>query len=197
MADILSATIELRQQAWATVRALPAFEQFLALDAAVVAMGGSSLISQVAVPKSGDLSAAEGPGETTGVERRLQKLIGKTAKSQPRSKISHAEAAYIALVKAGNPLTSSALLKAAREEGAIIGGKLPLVNLTSTLSRNDEFVNFRFNGVPHWWLADKPLPYDWRARIDDDRHVNQFDISTMFDEKGDDDDAAAITSKPD
>lgn len=185
MADILQATIALREQAWADVQVLPAFAQFLALDAAVVAMGGESLIAP-----AGMMQATTSVGND-GVERRLQKFA-RPSILKASSKISHAEAAYAALVKAGHPLTSVELLDAAMREGAKIGGEKPIVNLTSTLSRNAEFINERFDGVPHWWLADKPLPHNWSMARNDALNANQFDISSMLGEKGDDDDGAAI-----
>ena len=83
-------------------------------------------------------------------------------------------------------MQSAELLEAARREGAKIGGDKPIINLTSTLSRNAGFINLRINGAPHWWLADKPLPYGYVAQESETLQAN------IFDEEGGDGDGAAL-----
>lgn len=189
MADILSAAIQLRQQAWEVVQASAAFAQFRALDAAIVEMGGSSIL-----PATHDAARIlSNPQDTKLHENWVKQENTRKFTGAPIGrKVSHAEAAYFALAKAGHPLQSVELLEAARNEGAKIGGEKPIVNLTSTLSRNDGFINVRFDGVPHWWLSDRPLPYGWVAQSDDGDDAQSMDISSMFGEKGGDDDGAAI-----
>ncbi|KPF92686.1 hypothetical protein IP81_05705 [Novosphingobium sp. AAP83] len=159
MNDILQATQALRDQAWDALRSSPAFAQVCALDDAVVAMGGASILGLAAEKPSAAPSA--GTFRPSSGNVTINAVYNKSAK-----RISHAAAAYRALTLAGRPMQSPELLNAARAQGADIGGTKPIINMTSSLSRSDEVYSLRIGGVPHWWIIGQPLPHDYALALE-------------------------------
>lgn len=154
--DLLREAIGLRAKAWKSVTLSPAYVQFAALDAAVEAMGGEPLFSNRAMTQSNMSSGI-------GTIDPLTSIIRDGNHFRSARKVSHIDAALAALKKAGRPMQSLELLEAAREEGAVIGGNRPIINLTSSLSRSDQIESVRINGIPHWWIVGRTLPGNYPA----------------------------------
>jgi hypothetical protein len=157
MDSILSSAIALRQQAFEALEATPAYAQLKALDAAVVAMGGKSIWEQ----RVSDHSIAKGPLIAGGIGSGLVqagkvRITGKL----PLKRMSHAQAAYAALLKHGIPMQTAELMQAATQEGAYVGGERPMVNFTSSLSRDDRLISVKVKGAYYWWIENQPWPLD-------------------------------------
>jgi hypothetical protein len=157
--DIFKGVLELRAQAWGAVIASPDFAAFKALDDAVVALGGATLIvgnaaaaPRTASPRPHVTVSGRGDGAVAGEFR----------------KISQTNAAAAALKGVGNPLSANFLMEEARSFGAVVGGEKPLVNFTSSLSKDDRFYSFRKEGNYYWWLTNEPLPPGWKETGSDD-----------------------------
>ncbi|MCY1670662.1 hypothetical protein OVA07_06500 [Novosphingobium sp. SL115] len=183
MNDILQATQSLRDQAWATLKALPAFAQVRALDEAVVAMGGASIFSMAL--KAGE-TVVSGPS----IRATMLPIPMRAAHGSGAKRISHADAAYQAIMLAGRPMQSPELLDAARAQGANIGGAKPIINMTSSLSRSDEVYSLRIGGVPHWWIVGQPLPHEYATQLA--ASPSEHGQPGIFDEHERSDDGTAI-----
>ena len=67
----------------------------------------------------------------------------------------------LALTKMGKPMTTRELIEALPDFGVSVGGKKPLTNLTSTLSkRSQEIQSIRWQEKRAWWFCDRALPAD-------------------------------------
>lgn len=139
---------ELRDAAWRELKASPSFLAFKALDDAVAAMGGQRLVSD-----------AERPRPSVGTFARVKQ--GRAAKRPSQS-----DAAEAALREKGEPLPTGRLMEAAQERGATVGGKDPLANIRSTLSKDDRFYSLMRNNMYFWWLSGVPLPSGWQEAPD-------------------------------
>lgn len=72
--------------------------------------------------------------------------------------ISQGAAAVKALENRGLPMPTRPLLEAIITLGAKAGGKDPVSNLVSVLSRNERIKSVIWNGQNAWWLADREVP---------------------------------------
>lgn len=143
---ILEKTRMLRDEAWQAVMESEAFLAFKALDDAYVRMGGSSRV-------------ADDPGAFMEFAKQVVKVASR--RMAENRKLSHAEAAEIALHNAAQPLTTPNLLEAAKEAGAEIGGNDPLNNFRSTISKDSRFKSVKKDGTSFWWIEGEPLPPEW------------------------------------
>lgn len=133
---LLNDAIAVRDKALAEVQALPAYLMLKALDEAVVAGGGTSVL----LP--------------TPTERLVQTV------RDVASRRKQADYAYDALEANGEPMPIGSLLKATLAQGAVING-VQLANIRSTLSRDPRFASVMRGGVYYWWFSDRPLPSHW------------------------------------
>ena len=81
--------------------------------------------------------------------------------------VSQGDAAHLVLSERGEPVPVVELLDHVRAEGAVVEGKRPHINLSSTLSRDKRFRTVRYEGRPAWWLADRPFPGEIDMRPDE------------------------------
>lgn len=80
---------------------------------------------------------------------------GVIVRSRP---ITQTDAAAQALETAGKPLSTAELMEKAKALGAEIGGKDPVVNFGSSMSRDPRFQNIKWRGQRTWWFADRSAP---------------------------------------
>ena len=101
-------------------------------------------------------------------------------------KLSHTDAAEVALQLKGEPLSIGYLMQEARERGAEIGGLDPLNNFRSSDSKDERFVSLRHNGKFFWWLKNLPVPTNWKGSdsIDPIEELFGSDPSIPTDQKG-------------
>ncbi len=168
----------LRDEAWQGVMESDAFLAFKALDDAYVRMGGSSRIA-------GDPSPL--------MDLAKQVLRVTTRRMADHRNLSHAEAAEIALDKAGEPLATPQLLSAAKDVGAEIGGNDPLNNFRSTISKNERFYSVKKNGMSYWWVKGKALPPEWNDSAGPSLLDEPAEPSESSSQEGGDGDAPATT----
>jgi hypothetical protein len=150
---MLEKVTRLRADALEEAMASPAFAMVRALDAAVVAAGGESLIP----------------------ERRLEPLLAEaTAKVaiayDSGKKVPQGDAAYAALSKSG-PLPIGRLLEKAKDHGAVFTGEKPLPSFRSMLSKDDRFYSLQRNNTFLWWLNGVDLPERFKPEPND---INDF-----------------------
>ena len=146
MSSIADKTRVLRDEAWQGVMESEAFLAFKALDDAFVRMGGTSRI-------------ADDPSPFASFATQAFKIaVRRMAENR---KLSHAEAALIALRNAKVPLATQNLLDGAKEAGAEIGGTDPVNNFRSTISKDDRKYSLKKNGTSFWWLKGEALPPEW------------------------------------
>ena len=76
-------------------------------------------------------------------------------------RVTISDGVKLALNKTGRPMTARELVGALPAFGVSVGGKNPLANVTSILSkRNNEVKSIRWNGKYVWWFNDRALPAD-------------------------------------
>lgn len=90
----------------------------------------------------------------TGAELALVPTGRQFKKGGP----SQLDAAAQALEQAGEPLTTPEMVNRVRLLGAKVGGAKPNINLSSSLSKSEDFQNVKWKGETAWWLANRPLP---------------------------------------
>ncbi len=144
----------------------PAYKQWQAAEQLVRTLKGDT------VAVSPMMLAEWTPMLTTNFERWLRDSVAHSIKpptghryygggivvpNKPK-KLSQADAAEIALKKAQKPLTTAEVVAAIQEEGAHVGGADPLVNVSSTLSKDERFVSHRWGSASVWWLVGEPIP---------------------------------------
>lgn len=164
--DYIEQTVALRDDAWRTVGASPAFIAFKALDDAVAAMGGQRIIAP-APPVNKD-----GPRPSVGPMVRIPR--GRTM----GHRISQSDAAEAALLANSEPLPIGRLMEAALAKGAAIGGEKPLANFRSALSKDKRFYSLMRNGLYFWWLDGVELPDKWKEASDRDL-LTESDASSV------------------
>jgi hypothetical protein len=156
----------LRDKALLEVCATPAYDVLLALDKAVVAAGGVTVI------------ASANPIPVKTVE-----LI--TPRSRKRGAVRKAQADFAsdALTAAGEPLHIGRFVEATLEAGGSIGGD-QVANLRSTLSRDPRFVSIMCRGMYFWWFTDRALPAHWNTEGGLDLAVEPPAVSSYSSEEG-------------
>lgn len=172
--SIADQTKALREAAWQLVTESEAFVAFKALDDAYVRMGGASRLADDAT-------------SFAGLTR--QAFATATKKMSESRRLSHAEAASIALRKAGEPMMTPALMEAAKDIGADIGGSDPLNNFRSSVSREGSFRSVKKDGASYWWLKDEPLPPEWNEPAGPNLLDDPASSSVSSSQKGGDGDA--------
>jgi hypothetical protein len=141
-ASTISATTEMRKLRNDFVRRLmsnPDYRALVALDKAIAEVEGVPEHSIAATPKAQTASPV---------------LRNPTFPAVP----SQAYATLTVLGRHGRPMPISELLPLVREEGAMVNGNDPTINLSSSLSRNERLRSVRYEGRSCWWLADRPFP---------------------------------------
>lgn len=93
----------------------------------------------------------------------LKAETGKFSTSFGSPTITHSSSSRANLVatiieEAGAPVTTKDLLDALGKRGEEIGGKDPMINLASTLSRDKRFRSVSYRNSKAWWFTDKPYP---------------------------------------
>lgn len=96
----------------------------------------------------------------TPAESTYQKISRNRVFHHSQQSITQSDAAEKVLLSSSVPLPTSAMLGPVRDMGAQVGGKDPLTNLASSLSRDPRFIAVRFDSKPAWWLRDKAIPGD-------------------------------------
>jgi hypothetical protein len=152
--DFLKRAEALRAEAWDAVQSSPAYAAFKAMDDAVLAIGGRSLMAR---------DADRVNPEIREEMRRRAEFI-----AMPARRISQANAAAIVLRKTGKPLQAAELMDGARSVGAAIGGDKPLVSFTSSLSKDPRFYAFRKDGSYFWWFVGEAPPLAFQNEAEPD-----------------------------
>lgn len=139
--------VALRDEALDEMRKTEAFKAFIALDDAVVAMGGERL------PVTDSIDSA-----VTAVSN----IYSRMPRNPNGKRVSQGDAAAMVLEERG-PTPGVDLLDAIPDKGGNVGGDKPMINLTSTMSKDSRFVSVRRDGSYFWWFADRPLPENWNT----------------------------------
>lgn len=168
----------LRQEARVALEATPEFREFMAIDTAIAALGGETSGSS---PLSTPLAAQS--------DRKFS--AGNSERDNTR-RISQGDAAAAVLEERG-PVTAADLLRFVPEKGAIVGGEKPLINLTSTLSKDARFRSIRHDGSYLWWFENRSLPANWNTGAGLDLGEEPAPVSAPFSEKGGDGNAPATS----
>ena len=147
MSNASSATSEmrkLRDQFVKRLMANPDYRALIALDKAIAEVEGAPGQPEALV----DIQS----------ERRARQFEFHAIGSEHRSTPSHVNATIAVLDRVGHPMPLVALLPLVRDEGAVIKGKDPEINLSSSLSRSNHLRSVRYDGRTCWWLRDRPYP---------------------------------------
>ena len=176
--SIADRTRLVRDDAWQLVVESEAFIAFKALDDAYVRMGGASRL-------------ADEPNALAALTRQTFSAVVKRVAEARR--VSHAEAAEMALRKAGRPLETPILMAFAKEVGADVGGSDPLNNFRSSVSREGKFRSVRKDGTSYWWFKDEALPSGWNEPADPSLLDEPAGSSVYSSQEGGDGDAPATT----
>lgn len=147
MPTILEKMGALRDEALDEMRFSAAFKAFIALDDAVVAMGGERL------PITASLDSA-----VTAVSS----IYSRMPRNPNGKRVSQGDAAAMVLEERG-PTQGVDLLDAIPDKGGNVGGDKPMINLTSTMSKDPRFASIRRDGNYFWWFANRPLPENWNT----------------------------------
>lgn len=147
MSTILEKMAALRDEALDEMRISAAFRAFIALDDAVVAMGGE----RVPVTASVDSTVSA-----------VSNIYSRMPRSPNGKRVSQGDAAAMVLNERG-PTQGVDLLNAIPDKGGNVGGDKPMINLTSTMSKDPRFASVRRDGSYFWWFADRPLPENWNT----------------------------------
>jgi hypothetical protein len=154
METLLKRTDALRAEAWRALMASQHFAAFKAFDDAVVALGGKSVMPPL-LPEGGTPVGHDEAARPAVSTRRTSK------------RISHADAAFMALKEADEPLPVGRLLEAAVAKGASLSGNA-LANFRSAVSKDDRFRSIMRNGMYFWWFTASPVPQKWKEATDPD-----------------------------
>ncbi len=176
MSAMLLEITNLRDKALLEVCATPAYGVLLALDKAVVAAGGATVM------------ASANPAAVKAVE-----LITPRARKREVVRKSQADFANDALATAGEPLPIGRFVEATLAAGGSIGGD-QVANLRSTLSRDPRFVSIMRGGMYFWWFTDRALPAHWNTEGGFDLAVEPPAVSYRSDQEGGDGHAAIINN---
>ena len=174
--DWKAKAIEMRQAAWQELSALPAFVAFMAADKMVVDMGGASMLD------------SDAPKPSKGIAAAVLKVTTPRAFAsgdRPASP-SNGDIAFEVLSKKGAPMSTIPLMEECRTNGARIGGKDPINNFRSSLSRDDRFHSFRHEGGYYWWLKGASIPNTWLEAAGPDL-LNPPAALSAINQKGDPD----------
>ncbi len=71
---------------------------------------------------------------------------------------SQGDAAEQVIREAGRALTTQEVVDGIKSKGAKVGGQDPLINVSSTLSKDDRFISTRWGRSSVWWLRNEPRP---------------------------------------
>lgn len=145
--EFLEATTSLRGKAWEYVQSTPEYKYFIALDAATVAIGGSSLLNNQPQP--------------VAVERPMSNSIPRLNINNGTKKLTQTVAARAALRERGEPMDVFQLLDAVKAKGIVFRGDDPLLSFRSVMSKENSFVPVRRSGKYFWWFKGEPLPLGW------------------------------------
>lgn len=182
MDDIRTKTEAIRGEAWDALKQSRHFAAFKALDDAVVALGGQSIM---VVEAKTQPSARQG----------LTYLSLNAARRSDAKRVSQAQAAIDALQEAGEPLPIGRLMAAALEKGAKIEGEKPLANFRSTVSKDPRFRSINRNNMYFWWFSQVPVPSKWNEASNLPLENGSDASSSNLSQEGDDSHAATtITS---
>lgn len=167
--DFLAKAESLRKEAWNAVLASKEYSIFKAMNAAVVAAGGHPSFDY---ETKGPAPASRGHGASDWLKEvnsaQIAHSAGAVGRHSSARRLSQGDAAELALIRSEEPQTAVNLLHRATTEGAVIGGERPLVNFTSSLSKDTRFYSFRKNGAYFWWLCDVALPPEWNETEPDE-----------------------------
>lgn len=151
--DIKTETIALRDKAWESLKSTQEYALFKALDEAVTAIGGTTLVRGLAtmppaiwLPKSA--SAVVG--------------AGTSALSQPK-KLSQTEFAAQVLQEAGEPLPIGRLLERVIAKGVVFKGEDPLPSFRSAMSKDARLFSVMRGNMYFWWFTGRALPAHWNT----------------------------------
>ncbi len=136
--DALAEMKRLREDIMRRLEANPDFRALAALDEAIAKVEGR--------PHGPLAIIASAPPVT---------VTAAPVRERPMSQM---DACAQALSIAGEPMSTKLLLKKITKLGAKVGGKNPLVNLGSSLSRDDRFDSVRWGDDRGWWLRGRTLP---------------------------------------
>jgi len=168
MSDKLAA---LRDEAWLLVLSTPQYREFKALDDALRQMRGDS--SAPATPRP------------ILPNRPKALLSGK--------RVTNADIADRVLRASDAPLAVEDWMNRTIAEGANIKGENPLANFRSTVSRDQRFTNFRYNGGYYWWPVGVQRPSGWEMATADPDLPLPAVPNVSSSQEGGDGDAPATT----
>lgn len=121
----------------------PDYRALMALRKAIVEVRGP-----VQQSKPSERSTFYGGGVATAAKQH----------ASPHRTPSQTEAAYQALCQSSVPLGTHELLEEVRRLGASIGGKDPVINLSSSLSRDGRLQSIKWGDKRAWWFRDRDPP---------------------------------------
>ena len=86
-----------------------------------------------------------------------QPMITVRRRQRPASSPSRADVAHNMIKEAGRPLSTQELVALLKDAGHEVGGKGPMINLASTLSRDERFESVSTPNGKAWWIVNAPL----------------------------------------
>jgi hypothetical protein len=146
---LLEPTTELRHKAFQSVVSTPQFAVFKAMDAAVVAAGGVSMLSKHMLENDPTFPASK------------ESLVKAVERVKTRRKLTQTSAAASALREKMEPMPIAQLLSAIIDRGIVFRGGDPLPSFRSAMSKDTQFSSFIKSGTYFWWFKDEPLPSGW------------------------------------
>ncbi|MBX9460025.1 MAG: winged helix-turn-helix domain-containing protein [Brevundimonas sp.] len=168
MADAIEAMRSLRREIESRLAANPDYRALIALDRAIREASGHRVIGGSRYYGGGGARPVEHrlPNNLTMMSAEEHKMTERlietdlaAASAQTHGRVSQADAAFQVLKLVGRPMTTAELIEPVRQQGATLGGDDPAVNLSSSLSRdNERFISVRWNRRPRWWFKDAEIP---------------------------------------
>ncbi|GGE12621.1 hypothetical protein GCM10011529_18760 [Polymorphobacter glacialis] len=151
----LEDVIALRADALRELRESPAFDAFVALDAAAVSLGAERATLDGRAFQANSLGAVLVERARNRSELQKEILSGK-----PPKPLSQGDAAEIVLRTTDMPLRLGDLLAGVEEQGLVLTGD-KVANFRSNISRDRRFYSLKFDGQYLWWFAGVELPKAW------------------------------------
>jgi hypothetical protein len=161
MDPIIAKLETLREEAWKAVTESPRFEALKAIDLAITTLGGESILFQIKTTDAEMVKVGIASVALVGKATDLKPPVRRKLARHRRKPLSQSAAAMAVLKDAGEPLPIGRLMERAGMRGAQIGGKNPLSNFRSVISKDPRFKSLVRNNLYFWWFAGENPPSGW------------------------------------
>lgn len=125
------------------------FQRWKALQAAIDAVSKASALGDVQAPRANLYAHIHGSAHARSANAHVI--------NYSKQKLSHADGVVLLLKRCGYPIKTHDLLAELPSIGVMVSGKDPMINLSSSLSRDDRLESISWSGARAWWLKGMPI----------------------------------------